>query len=190
MKIVLRAVVAVFLMFVCTSSDLRADKYSELKTGKLKGKLIVQWLEPDVFLFLPDSKDPLTFTRATGSTIVPGRMLTDGGSIPRPFRVFRNYSPWGYAPAFIVHDWLFHMKHCQIGSYKDYDLAEAGNVMAEIIKTMMETGKVEKDGFTVDLMYAAVSSSIAQKYWDEGRCEPAPPNFSEHPLYQFTIEFP
>jgi hypothetical protein len=105
-------------------------------------------------------------------------------------RVFKNYSPWGYAPAFVIHDWLFHIKHCRIGAYKSYDLNEAANVMAEIMKTMMVSGKVEQDPLTVDLMHAAVVSPVAQKYWDEGRCEPAPPSFSEHPLYEFTLQFP
>jgi hypothetical protein len=89
-----------------------------------------------------------------------------------------------------VHDWLFHIKHCQVGPYKEYTVAEAGTVMAEIIKTMMETGKVEHDALTVDLMFAAVTSPIAKNLWNSGRCEPAPPAFSEHPLYEFTIQFP
>lgn len=186
----LKGIVGLMLLLAWPSGAPSADRYSMLKTGQMKGKVVVQWLEPDVFLFIPDDKNPLTFVRANGVVITPGRMLTDGGSIPRPFRVFRNYSPWGYAPAFIVHDWIFHLKHCQIGTYKDYNLAEAGTVMAEIIKTMMETGKVERDRLTVDLMYTAVTSPIAHSYWDQGRCEPAPPGFGEHPLYQFTIEFP
>src|SRR4051812_6864545 len=96
--------------------------YKDVRQGKLSGKLIVQWLEPDVFLFIPDAAQPLTFVRANGSKLIPGRMITDGGSIPRPMRAFRNYSPWGYAPAFIVHDWIFRMKSCELNDYLRYNV--------------------------------------------------------------------
>jgi hypothetical protein len=81
--------------------------YNKVTPGDLKGKLTVRWVEPDVFLFIPDHSDPLVFTRHNGERISPGRMLTDGGSIPRPLWILRSYSPWGYAPAFVVHDWLY-----------------------------------------------------------------------------------
>src|SRR5262249_9096204 len=101
-------------MFVLAASIQTASgaSYEDFHVGSLKGKLIVQWWERDKFVFLPDKDDPLTFKRSDGETITPGRMFTDGGSIPRPLWIFRQYSPWGYAPAFIVHDWLFHMKQC------------------------------------------------------------------------------
>jgi hypothetical protein len=52
--------------------------------GSLKGKLIVQWWEPDKFVFLPNKGDPLTFKRSDGETITRCRMFTDSGSIRRP----------------------------------------------------------------------------------------------------------
>ena len=63
------------------------------KAGKLEGKLIVQWLEPDKFLFVPDATSPLKFTRASGEVVQPQRLMTDGGTIPRPMWVSRSYSP-------------------------------------------------------------------------------------------------
>lgn len=183
-----RVAVAVILSLFINKAS--ATGYSDFTVGTLKGKLTVQWLESDLFLFIPDSTDPLFFRRANGQLIKPGRMLTDGGTIPRPMRVFRNYSPWGYAPAFIVHDWLFTIKHCRMENYLDFTLVEAGKVMAEIIKTMMEQGKFEKDEFTVWVMYEAVTSRFAKKYWDNDRCLPVPNAFDRAPIYQFTIEFP
>src|SRR5262245_53900835 len=105
-------VTVLFLLGVAVVSPVEAGIYQKLKVGKLEGKVTVQWLEPNVFLFIPDAERPLTFTRSNGEKIQPGRLITDGGSIPRPMWVFRNYSPWGYAPAFIVHDWIFYTKHC------------------------------------------------------------------------------
>nr|WP_249779640.1 DUF1353 domain-containing protein [Bradyrhizobium sediminis] len=34
-------------------------------------------------------------------------MYTDGGSIPRIAQIFNGLSPWGFGPAYIVHDWIF-----------------------------------------------------------------------------------
>lgn len=71
------------------------------------GKLIVERYKQEQFLFRPDPADPLTLIRPDGSRLQPGQVSTDGGSIPRPIRAFKHYSPWGYAPAFIVHDWIY-----------------------------------------------------------------------------------
>jgi hypothetical protein len=164
--------------------------YEDTTPGHLEGKLIVQWLEPDRFLFIPDAEKPLRFARATGQVITPGRMLTDGGSIPRPMWVLRNYSPWGYAPAFIVHDWLFHAHHCQLPGHEDYDHHVAATVMAEVMKTLMEEDKAPKNEATLAAMYAAVSSSIAENLWNTGPCEPPPPDVATTPIRVFEIEFP
>jgi hypothetical protein len=164
--------------------------YEDFRVGSLKGKLVVQWWEPDKFVFLPDKDDPLTFKRSDGETITPGRMFTDGGSIPRPLWIFRQYSPWGYAPAFIVHDWLFHMKQCGLPGKDKYNHEIAATVMAEVMKTMMETKKVDVAKLSLLAMYEAVDSNIAQTYWDTGKCELPPTGFdAKKPLYEFTLSF-
>ena len=61
--------------------------------------------------------------------------------------------------------------------------------MAESIKTMMGSVVVEKDETTVQVMYTAVTSRFAKKYWDEDVCQPLPPAFNTAPLYEFTIDF-
>src|SRR6202035_300430 len=160
-----------------TCSLARAKGYDHVRVGKLEGKLLVQWLEPDKFLFIPDTVKPLKFTRSDGKVIQPGRMLTDGGSIPRPLWILRSYSPWGYAPAFIVHDWLFVMKHCKLPGYDQYTHRDAADVMAEVMKTMMETGRVDVDKGTLEWMHMAVSSSIAGRLWENGSCVPPPADF-------------
>ena len=174
------------------STDLyAAGFYDTVNPGKLSGKLIVQWIEPDVFLFLPDKETPLKFTRSNGDTVTPGRMLTDGGSIPRPLWILRNYSPWGYAPAFIVHDWLFEMKHCKKEGFMKYNYQDAAMIMAEVMKTMMESKKVAVDTLTVWSMHTAVSSNIAAKHWEDGKCNPPPPAMFDtgKTLREFTLTF-
>jgi hypothetical protein len=177
---------ASFLVSACAT----AGDYESIPVGKLEGKLIVQWLEPDKFLFLPDEKKPLRFTRKDGTTVQPGRMLTDGGSIPRPIWILRNYSPWGYAPAFIVHDWLFEMKHCTIPGYEKYTYRDAASVMAEVMKTMMENKRVEVDKATLMSMHLAVSSPIAAKFWNEGTCVPPPSGLgAKSPIAEYELNF-
>jgi hypothetical protein len=188
MKLLIASTTAAVLA-LGASTPSSADTYADLQAGTLTGALIVQWLEPDVFLFLPDADRPLKFTRSNGDIITPGRMLTDGGSIPRPVWALRNYSPWGYAPAFIVHDWLFHIKQCKLENHADYDLQKAGIVMGEVIKTLMESGTTDKDPFTVNVMVTAVTSIFAQGAWDNGDCIVAPPAFDAAPLMEYVIDF-
>lgn len=138
--------------------------------GKLEGKLIVQWLEPDKFMFVPDSASPLRFTRSSGQVIQPQKLVTDGGTVPRAMWVARSYSPWGYAPAFIIHDWLFEMKRCALPNNPAADYKVAADIMAEVMKTMAAAGVVSLDDLTLLSMHAAVSSSVARDYWDNGKC--------------------
>jgi Protein of unknown function (DUF1353) len=171
-------------------SSLGAD-YDSFEVGKLHGSLIVQWIKPDLFIFLPDKEKPLTFVRSTGDKITPGRMLTDGGSIPRPLWILRNYSPWGYAPAFVIHDWLFTQHQCKLENFEKYDYHIAATIMAEIMKTMMETQTVDVDKFTLISMYLAVDSPIAGVWWNNQNCELPPNNLkAEKPLAEFKISFP
>ncbi|HEX3125941.1 MAG TPA: DUF1353 domain-containing protein, partial [Thermoanaerobaculia bacterium] len=163
-------------------------RYQSTKPGKLQGKLIVQWIEPDEFLFIPDPESPLSFIRFNGDKITPGKMMTDGGSIPRPLWILRSYSPWGYAPAFIVHDWLFVMKHCQIPGNEKYNVHDAALVLAEVMKTIMVTGKVAVDRPTLWSIYSAVNSPIAGNLWDKGACIPPPPGLThKKPILEYEL---
>lgn len=172
------------------SSDGAALDYGKLRVGSLSGKLIVQWMEPDIFLFLPDVTSPLTFKRANGQSITPGRMLTDGGSIPRPLWILRNYSPWGFAPAFIIHDWIFEVRQCKYAGADSMTFEDSAEVMAEIMKTMIEAKRIEASSLTVQAMHAAVSSSVARNHWNGGKCNPPPAAmFGQKPLLEYRLEF-
>ncbi|MCL1124831.1 DUF1353 domain-containing protein [Shewanella surugensis] len=161
------------LIIILFLSGCASKHYEETATGKLSGKLTVQWTRPDEFLFVPDEDDPLTFERSNGQLIIPKNMPTDGGSIPRVFWVFNSFSPWGYAPAFIIHDWLFHMKYCRIPSNEKYDVLIAGQIISEVMKTMMNNyPDVEENKFVLYSMNQAVTSDTAKDLWDNGKCPP------------------
>ncbi len=82
--------------------------------GTLSGKLVVQWVAENRFIYRPDAADPLRFRRPNGQEIVPQEIFTDGGSIPPVFWSLPGFSPWGYGPAYIVHDWLFQQHRCRL----------------------------------------------------------------------------
>src|SRR3972149_11225742 len=107
--------IAILLSFLLSmlASETAAQVKKGPEVGALKGALLIQWDRENLFIYVPDPKDPLRFTTRDGREIKPGRMYTDGGSIPRLFVGFKGFSPWGYAPAYVLHDWLFHVHRCK-----------------------------------------------------------------------------
>ncbi|HEV8584031.1 MAG TPA: DUF1353 domain-containing protein [Methylomirabilota bacterium] len=182
-----------FIALALLLSGCAATHYKQTRTGTLSGALIVEWRNPDFFIFRPDPASPLLFVRSDGTRIQPGLMYTDGGSIPRPFWSLRNYSPWGYGPAFIVHDWLFHMQNCKLAGYDRWTIQQAATVMSEVMKTMMETPGFDFGSQdTVYLMYAAVQTPPAEKSWTSGACLTPAPGAAppKPPDLIFRVEFP
>ena len=110
--------------------------------GYFTGSVFVMWVAEGnnagdgIFLFVPDPRDPLIFHRpdpnSHGAKIQPGLMYTDGGSIPKIAQVFNGLSPWGYAPAYMIHDWLFVGRHCLVDG-------EAGHRFDEIRDVNFQT---------------------------------------------------
>lgn len=170
MRIALIAIAVAFGVSGC--SDIA---WQQTKSGQLKGKLVIEWINQDEFLFIPDPAQPLIFTRSNNEVIKPEAMYTDGGSIPVALRAVKSYSPWGYAPAFIVHDWLFTMRQCKLAGYEKLTLDEAATVLAEVLKTVMENPKYGGPNKLVHYsMYEAVRSRVAKDYWDNGKCTTLP----------------
>lgn len=183
--------------------------YAMTQPGSLKGKLTVQWVAADQFIFIADPENPLTFTRSDGAIIQPKRMFTDGGSVPPALRSLKSYSPWGFAPAFIIHDWIFTMKHCKVPGYEAYDLSAAATVMSEVMKTLMQDPKYGGANPLVHYsFYEAVKSPTARKYWETGTCvtddgaksdvgpasersnqKMAQPKAATPPIATYTLEF-
>jgi Protein of unknown function (DUF1353) len=140
--------------------------YQHTSTGTFKGKLDVRWIEPDRFIYVPNTEDPMRFTTSQNKVIRPDKMYTDGGSIPRLFWSVPGYSPWGYAPAYIIHDWLFEAHHCELSEYKDVSFEDSARDLAEGIKTLMENGIAPRDETTLWAIYEAVLSPIAKAAWE------------------------
>jgi Protein of unknown function (DUF1353) len=180
----------VTFVLVLMSGSVCAQSYNDFEVGTLSGKTVVEWYKPDLFIYTPHPKSPLTFTRKNGVKIIPGRMFTDGGSIPRPLWMLPKFSPWGYGPAFVVHDWLFTMQHCKYEGYESFDHHIAATVMAEVMKTMMETKVIDSvDPWTLETMYWAVDSRFAEKLWNNGRCTPPPSEFrSKNLIKRFVVD--
>jgi hypothetical protein len=150
--------------------------YRQTDSGEFQGKLDVRWIEPDRFVYVPNEADPLRFKTAQGQVITPRVMYTDGGSIPRLFWGIPGYSPWGYAPAYIVHDWLFEAHHCQYPEFAWVSFNDSARLLAEGIKTLMETEVAPKDATVFYSIYEAVRTPIAERLWNApDRCSPPEP---------------
>ncbi|WP_245294598.1 DUF1353 domain-containing protein [Rhizobium anhuiense] len=163
----------------CTTID-----FDKLPAGSFSGTLIVMWVGEGAlagdgkFVFVPDPNDRLTFTRAENPSmpIVPGVMYTDGGSVPKIVQPFRGFNPWGYAPAYMVHDWLFTAHHCLEAGKKDpvymavadVGFDDSGRILGEAIQTLMAKKVVSKNDVAKTAITAAVRSPVARNIWDSG----------------------
>ena len=190
-KILCSLLLSILLPACATLQDDAEKFYHSLDKGSFTGKLVVEWINYDEFVFVPDVDDPLTFTRANGEQIIPGHMRTDGGSIPRPMWAFRNYSPWGFAPAYIIHDWIFSSHHCNPADKQlySYNMKDAARIMTEAIKTLMEDPKYEKRSeLAVYSMYVATVSPFALSAWNDGDCSHYKPRMTRS-LTRYVIDF-
>ena len=151
--------------------DTPAGRFENLESNRLA------WREPDWFELVPKRTVPFRFVRASGETIEPRRMFTDGGSIPRVLWPIRSLSPWGYAPAFLVHDWEFDLHHCG-RTPKSFD--EVRDTMMEAVKTLMETGVCPLDRIAFRAIQGGIDSPVARIVWnlDAPIC-PIPPDAEE-----------
>lgn len=147
--------------------------YAKTATGKFSGKLYVEWIAPNQFIYRPDELDPLVFVTSDGRRIQPRLMYTDGGSIPRLFWSAPNFGPWDFAPGYIVHDWLFEQHHCKTDDWVDYDFNASARILAEAMKSQMEKAG-QPEPVVVYTVHEAVLSPIAARLWDGGACKPPP----------------
>jgi hypothetical protein len=165
------------------------DIYKSAKTGTFSGRIFLMWIDDGgssgdgKFVFVPVPGDELTFTRtnpdATLPIIIPEMMYTDGGSIPRLAQAFKGFSPWGYAPAYMVHDWVFVAKNCNTDGLakgrellvKDMGFDESAAIMAEAIRSLVAQKMVKPNDVSENLIPAIVGGPIAQGLWkQEGTC--------------------
>jgi hypothetical protein len=113
--------------------------------GQIRGYPTVKWVKPERFVYDQNLNRGFEFRRANGEIIRPQAILTDGGSIPRQLWDKKGFSPWTYAPAYLVHDWLYEAHRRKIpagvnarGAPIYYNREQADWIMAEVIKSQME----------------------------------------------------
>jgi hypothetical protein len=160
------------------------------QAGRLDGSLFVMWVGEGGgfgdgrFVFVPNPADRLSFTRSaadgTELTIRPEIMYTDGGSIPKVAQVFRGFSPWGYAPAYMIHDWLFIARQCitdgiattEERNVETLTFEDSALVLAEVIETLVQTRRVGRNDVAASSISSVVAGPIARGFWEEeGRCQ-------------------
>ncbi|WP_133123879.1 hypothetical protein [Phyllobacterium zundukense] len=176
---------SIVALSACASVD-----YSKLPPGSFSGSLFVMWVDEGGssgdgnFLFVPDPNDPLIFRRSDprqpGSVIRPGLMYTDGGSIPKIAQVFKGLSPWGYAPAYMIHDWIFTARHCivdgennpRFDQVRDVTFDDSSEILGEAIRGLVEAERVQPNDVAGGAITTAVGSVIAKGLWDKrGACK-------------------
>lgn len=135
------------LLLTFLLSSCAANRFYETVDGKgvISGRPCVEWKQPDKFVYVRSKNPEFSFKRSNGEVIKPGSIETDGGSIPRLLWSQKDYSPWTYAPAYLVHDWMYEAHRRKIPAGTDasghdiyYTKEQADWVMAEIIKAQME----------------------------------------------------
>lgn len=129
--------------------------YADVHTGTIRNAPIVRWNGPDEFELVSPDGAPFEFRRYNGEVIRPNPIYTDGGSIPKQFWSVQGMTPWTYAPAYLIHDWLYEANRRQRmsggraadGKPLYYTRDQADLILAEVIKTQMndETRKAEDD---------------------------------------------
>lgn len=164
--------VATSLKAATASKKTARSFYNSLPTGEFRGEPTLVWIGPNRFRFEQKALAPFQYIPHGGKPIVPGEMETDGGSIPKGLWAFEGLSPWDYAPAYIIHDWLFVKHYDRDSEYAHITLKEAGLIMASGIKTLMEApyaGSKDPVPANPDLLYRiynAVISRWADGLWD------------------------
>src|SRR5262245_17632462 len=122
------SVLSCLILVVANCSGCANLFYQQTQIGKFEGSVDVRWVKPDRFMYIPNNENPLRFRTSDQKIIVPRKMLTDGGSIPQLFWSVPGYSPWGYAPSYIIHDWLFEAHHCSIPEYNEISFDDSARI--------------------------------------------------------------
>ena len=143
--------------------------YDKIQVGTIKNSPHVKWVGPNKFELVVRADAPFEFHRYNGEVIRPLAINTDGGSVPRQFWDMKGMSPWTYAPGYLVHDWLYeahrqgnrHAGYSKDGDKRFYDQEQADWILAEVIKTQMQSEKKAEDDpkpRRLKLIYLAVKA--------------------------------
>jgi hypothetical protein len=142
----MRCLISLAFPILLLSSCAGTRFYAKVEgNGMIIGRPCIEWVKPNKFVYDRKKNETFFFVRPNGEVIQPGSIETDGGSIPRLLWVQENYSPWTFAPAYLIHDWMYeaHRRGEPAGVGRDgkplfYTREQADWVMAEVIKAQME----------------------------------------------------
>ena len=141
-----------FLLFICIPSCANQRFYDSVDAGTIRGRPCIEWTKPDKFVYNCNKSDGFAFLRHNGDVIIPASIHTDGGSVPRILWNQSGFSPWTYAPAYLIHDWIYeaHRRGVPVGINSagipiSYDKEQADWIIAEVIKTQMEHPELYKE---------------------------------------------
>jgi hypothetical protein len=173
--------IACFALVLCAAAALSANivpslAFSQAKKSnsvEMKGVLLIQWSNETRFIYVSPADNPLRFTTRNGGEVRPGRMYTDGGSIPRLFWSVKGFSPWGYGPAYVLHDWLYHQHRCdRDGPPNKFSFEEANEVLDDAMAFLMVAKKVDSNRLARRLIKWGVDN-FGQAAWSES-CDAEP----------------
>ncbi len=183
-RFVLRAALALSASVLPSLAFSQAKKSNRVS---MKGVLLIQWSDENRFIYVSPADNPLRFTTRSGREVRPGRMYTDGGSIPRVFWSVKGFSPWGYGPAYVLHDWLYHRHRCgQDGPPNTFSFEEANEVLDDAIAFLMVTKKVKSNRLTRRLIKWGVDN-FGQAAWHEP-CDAEPPAEAKGLVAPITVD--
>lgn len=144
--------------------------FEDTSPGRFEGDLRLRWVALDLFAYEPDPLRPFRFVRPSGEVIEPGRIVTDGGSIPSVVRGIDGLSPWGFAPAYVVHDWLFQRQRCGQAPADEAGFAESVAVMAEALRTLIGDDPAAAELERYRAIVSSSASVFARHHWNASPC--------------------
>jgi hypothetical protein len=141
----------------------------DVQPGELKGRVLVEWVAEDRFVYRATPGPPLSFRPSFMRTaIVPQDMYTDGGSIPRLFWSIPGLSPWGLGPAYIIHDWLFQVHRCGRPAppeVRAITFQQSAIILAQVGKALIDRGLIDHD--MLQPIVWAVRTRYVETFWDK-----------------------
>ncbi|OQX04047.1 MAG: hypothetical protein BWK73_37460 [Thiothrix lacustris] len=149
--------------------NLSDGQYRQFKRGRFHNidKINLNHKQDSWWEYIPDTNNPFSFERHTGEIIQPGKIYTDGGSIPGFLQWIDGLKPWDYGLAYMIHDWEFDAHHCNLINKRFEDVRDT---MMEAVKTMMEDGLGEKRLYMFTKIFDGIDSLVARSLWKHGEC--------------------
>ena len=146
--------------------------HDDIPEGDLLGIVTIEWDKQDSFIYRPDpsplrrlSFQPYAW-RGTDKRITPTLMYTDGGSIPRFFWNIPGLSPWGFGPAYVIHDYIFAVHRCGWPDpvVSQITFEESAEILAEVGEALIAANLIKNDA--LNAIVWGVRTQYARNLWD------------------------